>query len=469
MMKSFIFFFIISFALGTFAEESDEPVVKEGKIFLEPSDLLDKLDYDPRKVKVNSDGQASIEELASSLPPLVEYIIDSSGSMGQIMTKDKSKIYILKKLVSKYLVSQWSEKSSSGMRLIGSRRRKDCTDNYLALKPGHSNLGKIEGVVKEIFPVGKTPLGNSLKDAYKDLEFYKGPKRVVVFTDGEETCGQDPCKIADELRNKNVDLKFFVVAFGLKEQKDILSKLQCIGEMAQADSEEELEGLLENLNKSLNPQKNLFVESPNPNATVFLFKAESPNEMYRRFSASLGIEVPPGKYIAIVNLNPKFKFAEFEIAPKKRVTLKVRGEGKFIGNFIQGLVKIELLDKNRKVIKKFSSDKQTSLPIGRWGIRLYKDPFFEKVIENYLVVPNGDYVYDIVEAGAAIIDDPKVRGIYLYNAKGESMGNYLTNVPLVLPKGVYELRVENQCTFKDVSLGGGKKDLVRLDCRKVSP
>jgi hypothetical protein len=466
MMKKIVLGFLFIFTICIQLHAEDDSLVSEGKVNLEQSDLMDRLNYNPKKIKENSSGEVEIEELQPVTTPLVEYIIDSSGSMGQAMGKDKSKIYVLKKLVSKYLVSQWSEKTSSGLRLIGSRREKDCEDNYLAITPGQSNLEKIETIVKDITPKGKTPLGSSLRDAYKDLEHYQGPKRVVVFTDGEETCGEDPCKIAEELGKKAVDLKFFIVAFGLKNQGDILNKLQCVGDMSQADSEEELEGLLQDLNKSLNPQKNLFVESPDPNATVFLFKANSPNELYRRFSASMGIKVPPGKYIAIVNLSPKYKFAEFEIKPTKRVTLKVKGEGRFVGNFKEKLIKIEILDKNRKVVKQFTSDKPTSIPIGRWAVRFFKTPFFEKIVEDYLIAPNGEYIYDIVEAGAVIIDDPKVRGIYILNLKGETLGNFLTNVPLVLPKGVYEFRVENKCVFRDISLGGGK-NLVRLDCSKA--
>lgn len=465
-MKKLILLALILSALTSLAQEKDEPSVPQGMTQLKAEDLLDKMDFDPTKIPANAAGEVKAEDLPIAAIPLVEYVIDSSGSMGQLMGPKKTKIYVLKKLLARYLMSQWTEKTSSGLRVIGSRRKKDCKDNYLAIQPAQSKLGAIEGIVKSFEPIGMTPIGQALKDAYKDVQSYQGPKRVVLFTDGEETCGQDPCKIAAELSGKDVDLKFFVVAFGLQNQPDILNKLACIGDMSQADDEEKLEELFQDLDKKLNPGKNLFVSSPQPNATVFLFRAESPNEIYRKFHASGGIEVPPGKYLAIVNLKPKYKFAEFVIPPQKKVTLRVGGQGFFQANFVEKLMKIELLDTNRKVVKRFTSDVREPLPTGKWAIRLYRDPFFEKTLENYLIVPNAEYTYDIQEAGAVVVEDPKVRGIYVYDGRFALLGNHLTNVPVVLGKGVYEIRVDEKCVFKDVIMGSNS-GLVKLDCSKV--
>lgn len=427
---------------------------------------LDKLDFNPTKIPVTEQGTADLGELEGIPTPLVEYIIDSSGSMGQILTQKKTKIFVMKKLLSRYLVSQWTEKTSSGMRVIGSRRKKDCKDNYLAIPPGNAKLGLIEGTVKSMDPVGMTPLYDSMKDAYKDLEKYEGPKRVVIFTDGEETCGKDPCQLAAELKKKSIDLKFFVVAFGLQGQQDTLQKLKCIGDLHQADDEEQLDKLFEDMDKELNPNKNLFVDSPEPQATVMLFRAETPNEIYRRFQASYGIQVPPGRYYAIVNLKPKYRFKEFVVPPNKKVTLKVKGEAKFIANFIDGLMKVELLNKNRKVVKRFNSDKPVDLPPGKWNFRFYRDPFYEKVVNNYLIVPNAEYEYNIEEAGVAYVEDPQVRGIYVFGNRGIMMGNHVTNFPLVLGKGVYEIRVDDKCVFKDIIMGSNK-EVVKLQCSKV--
>lgn len=428
-----------------------------------PEDLLANPNFDAEKLVGNASGEIADEELIEQPNPLVMFVVDSSGSMGQNMTKKKTKIYILKKLLARYLTSQWTFKSSSGLRVFGSRREKDCTDNYLAIQPGESKLGHIEGVVKGLEPVGKTPLADSLQAAYDDIKSYKGPKRIILFTDGEETCGKDPCKVLKKIKTTDVNLQFFVVAFGLKDQTDTLVKLNCLGDLSMADSEEELENLLNKLNDELNPNKNLRVISPDPRATVFLYQADSKKEMYRKFEAQLGIEVPPGRYMAVVNLKPRFVFQEFVIPPKKKVTLKVAGDGTYKVDFIEGLLNVELRNKENKVIKKFKSDAPTSIPTGRWNFKIFRVPYYEKIVEDYLVVPNGNYEENIEDAGVVVVKDSKVRGLYVFDAKGGSKGNYLTNFPFVLPKGLYEIKVDVDCGFKEVIVDA-KKEVQTLVC-----
>lgn len=64
-------------------------------------------------------------------------------------------------------------------------------------------------------PIGRTPLNDSMEAAIDDLKKYDGPKRIVIFTDGKETCGGDPCKLAKKVeQNPKLDIKIFVVGIG---------------------------------------------------------------------------------------------------------------------------------------------------------------------------------------------------------------------------------------------------------------
>lgn len=448
-------------------EKEEASVPRQGPTRLEPSDLLNDPKVQLKDLKENSGGEVVAEPLIEQQTPLVEFVVDSSGSMGQLLNKKKTRMYVLKKLLSRYLTSQWTSKTSSGLRLFGSRREKDCNDNYLAIQPGSSKLGHIDDIVTKLEPVGKTPIADSLRDAYKDIKDHKGTKRIVLFTDGEETCGKDPCKVVEEIKSKDVNLQFFVVAFGLKDQTDSLLKLSCIGSMSMADSEEELENLFQELDKQLNPNKNLKVQSPDPKATVYLYKAEDPNTLYRKFEAQLGVEVPPGEYVAVVNLNPHFRFQKFSIPPKQRITLKVKGQGQFTVKFLERLLKVEVRDKDDKVIKTFTSDETVNLPIGIFNIKYFRVPFYEKVIEKYLIVPDGKYSIDVVDAGVTMVKDPQVRGLYVYTGAGQNLGNYLTNFPFVLKKGTYEVKVDDQCYFKDI-LVGQKAEIQTFKCGEIN-
>lgn len=458
---------ILLFMGPVMANEMDDSWKPEGATQVNARELLDDLNFDPKLVPPNAAAEVdATEEMVSVVPPLVEYVIDSSGSMGGLLDEKRTKIYVLKKLLSKYLLAQWNERSASGLRVFGGKKKRDCTDNILVIPPKESKLGHIESVVKGLEPVGMTPLSKALEAASKDLKDYNGPKRIVLFTDGEETCGQDPCKMVETIKKSTADVEFFVVAFGLKDQAESVKKLKCIGDLNQADSEKELEESFEELDKKLNPNKNLFVQSPIPEATVFLFKANEPDLLFRKFEAKTGVEVPPGDYIAIVNLRPKYKFSRFTVPKKKKVVLKVAGNANFKAEFIRGLIKIELLNSKRKAVKKFKSDELVKLPMGKWTLRFYREPFFEKTVENYVVIPNADYTYIIEEAGVAVVDDPELRGVYVNGSRGVLLGNHLTNTPLVLPKGIYNIRVDEGCSFKDVIMGSNR-EILRLNCKSI--
>ncbi|MBO9668670.1 MAG: hypothetical protein J7501_17865, partial [Bdellovibrio sp.] len=66
----------------------------------------------------------------------------------------------------------------------------------------------------------------------------------------------------------------------------------------------------------------------------------------------------------------------------------------------------------------------------------------------------------------AMEEDPAVRGIYIYDARSKMLGNHVTNFPAVLGKGVYEIKVDEKCVFKDVIMGSNKS-VVKLNCNNI--
>lgn len=410
--------------------------------------------------------QSSItnENLSETERPLVEYIIDSSGSMAQNFGAKQTKMAVLKKMMKEYLNAQWNQQSASGLTVFGSQKEKDCQDIKRLIKPGSSQLGEIDLVTKTFEPKGMTPIGASLEKAFIDLKKYSGPKKIVLITDGEETCGKDPCQVVKKIKSSGVKLDFFVVTLGLQDQTDVLLKLKCIGDLKNAKDEAELDKILQNLDKELSPNKNLFVDSPDPKAVVHLYLKETPELLYRTFTASIGIEVPPGEYIAVVKLNPEYRFLPFSVPPKKKVTLTVAGDGYYSVNFTKNLLDVELLNQNNKIVKTFKSDTKAIIPAGNWKFRIFRKPFYEKIVENIRVVPNSDQFEDIDDAGLIMVEgDFGFQGIYIFKNDQILLGHYLLNSVFVLPKGIYQIVVNDNCKFNDVTIGD-KRELIKLRC-----
>lgn len=417
---------------------------------------------------VVADPRAKILEEAlenAGEPSRISVVVDSSGSMGQILDKNKTKMFYLKELMKTFMKFQWKEKNDIALRAYGGTPKSGCDDSRLAVKFGEKNLAKME---KEIFgfePGGKTPLHKTLQESINDVKNYSGPKRVVIITDGEDTCGGDPCKTVEETNKENLDIKFYVVALGMKGSSDTLRKMKCMGDMHVANDGESFSEAMNQISKKISSRDNLQVISPNPNAVVYLYKVldDGKRIIHKTFYASSAQAVEPGKYEVIVGLNPLYKFQEITVPPKKKVVLRVDGTGNGLVNYFNGLVNVELLNKDNKVVTRFKSDAKTSLPIGKWRLRMFKDPFYEQVLPDFFVYPNGEHNFDVSGVGVVRVDSPKMIGVYVYDQQNVLAGKFLTGFPMLLRTGVYTIHVNEKCSFPKTVVSD-KKEINVLTC-----
>lgn len=414
------------------------------------------------------------EKLDQGLKPRVIILLDSSGSMGQILDKKKSKMYYAKKLFGSYLADQWREKADVGMITYGSRRKQDCSDYFFAVPVGERSLTKIDSAVKKLSPTGMTPIADSLKLAIEQLKSYPGPKRVMIFTDGEETCGGDSCEILEKaIKERIFDLEMFVTGIGLKEKSKDLDKLRCLGKTFGAPDSKSLENALGQINEAINQKgpdgkrvsgNNLSVECPQPNAKVKLFKLENGVRTFvSTFTASVGTKIPPGEYAAEVQIDPIYTFEKFKIPPKKTVKLKVVGVGYLEVKFFNNLLDVEVLNKDKKVVQSFESDQLMPVKSGEYDIRIFGDPFYEHYEKKYLVIPGKKQEIELDNLGVVQVDYPRPVGIHVFNGNDKEIGTYLSNFPFVLKGGDYRFYINEQCNIPGITVRK-EKTVQRLQC-----
>lgn len=83
----------------------------------------------------------------------------------------------------------------------------------LDLKPTADAARLIMSAVNALVPAGKTPLTSAVEQAAEVLNYRNKPGVIVVVTDGEETCGGQPCTLAKQLRLLGDQLTVHVIAF----------------------------------------------------------------------------------------------------------------------------------------------------------------------------------------------------------------------------------------------------------------
>lgn len=153
-------------------------------------------------------------------------VLDASGSMwGQI--EGRPKLEIARETLADALAAL-PAMTEIGLMAYGHRRRGDCGDIELVVAPSAGSTDAINAAVRDMKFQGMTPLTESVRRAAVALRHTERAARVVLITDGVETCDADPCALGEELAASGVDFTAHVVGFGLSEQEG--RQVACLAE-----------------------------------------------------------------------------------------------------------------------------------------------------------------------------------------------------------------------------------------------
>ena len=164
-------------------------------------------------------------------------VLDASGSMwGQI--DGKSKWEIAEESVAD-LVNGWNKDIALGLTVYGHRTKGACDDIEDVIPVGPVDAAQFKQVIDKLSPKGKTPMTAAVRRAAEALKFTEEQATVILVSDGNETCGLDPCAIASELERLGVDFTAHVIGFDIRD-KATIDQLKCIadntgGTFVQAD------------------------------------------------------------------------------------------------------------------------------------------------------------------------------------------------------------------------------------------
>jgi Ca-activated chloride channel family protein len=101
-----------------------------------------------------------------------------------------------------------------------------CDNIELNLPPTPNAAARIMASVQSLVPVGGTPLTRAVEQGAEVLDFRSKPGVIVVLTDGEDTCGGSPCRVAKELHTAAAQLTIHVI--GLQVGEGSIGEAQCL-------------------------------------------------------------------------------------------------------------------------------------------------------------------------------------------------------------------------------------------------
>ena len=186
--------------------------------------------------------QASDEINACQSDAMV--VFDASGSMATSdFTLKEPRIALLKRAMGRVL-PEIAPLRRLGLIVYGEGDYNDCSSIALRMRPTANAAEPMLRIIRAINPRGRTPLTDSVREAAETLDFSKREAVVVLVTDGEETCGQDPCQVATALKKAGPGLTIHVIGYRDPQQQEYFSA-RCMadltgGQYVSASTEDEL-------------------------------------------------------------------------------------------------------------------------------------------------------------------------------------------------------------------------------------
>ncbi|WP_121749910.1 VWA domain-containing protein [Streptomyces sp. E2N166] len=165
--------------------------------------------------------------------PKVNLVLDVSGSMRTRDIDGGTRMAAAKQAFNEVLDAT-PEEVRLGIRTLGADypgddRETGCKDTAQLYPVGPLDRTEAKTAVATLAPTGWTPIGPALLQAADDLDGGDGSKRIVLISDGEDTCAPlDPCEVAREIAAKGIGLT--IDTLGLVPNAKMRQQLSCIAE-----------------------------------------------------------------------------------------------------------------------------------------------------------------------------------------------------------------------------------------------
>ncbi|MGV4987339.1 VWA domain-containing protein [Streptomyces sp. NPDC001709] len=175
----------------------------------------------------------AVADETQAAAPKVELVLDVSGSMRARDIDGGSRMAAAKQAFNEVLDATPQE-VQLGIRTLGANyrgndRKEGCKDTAQLYPVGPLNRTDAKTAVATLQPTGWTPIGPALLKAADDLNGGDGTRRIVLISDGEDTCQPlDPCEVAREIAAKGIGLT--IDTLGLVPDAKTRDQLSCIAD-----------------------------------------------------------------------------------------------------------------------------------------------------------------------------------------------------------------------------------------------
>ena len=335
---------------------------------------------------------------------------------------------------------------------------QDCNDTKLEVPFSPNNFDKVKYRIKSIQAKGTTPIARSLEAAADDFPDQTSRNVIILITDGLEACDNDPCVIAQKLKDKGVTITPFVIGLGL--DLSYLEKFNCIGNYSEAETKDAFKNVLKNvvskavLNTTVQINLNDIQNAPKEtNVTLFLYKAGTKQLVYtymhtiNKFGNPDTLNIDPKmSYDLVVNTIPKIE--------KKGIILQKNTHNIVVVDAPQGYLKCRLLYSNRpysvetrvmltgddKTINVQQINSTDKYIVGKYKVEILTLPRIYKEIE---ISQSSTTTIDIEAPGSFSYRTGREIVGQIFIKKGDGTFDWVCNLDLTARSGQWYLQPGN--------------------------
>ncbi len=345
------------------------------------------------------------------------FILDASNSMNALWGGTESRIEAAKDLLAKAVDSlRGTANLEIALRVYGHQSPitatyQDCNDTKLEVPFGPNNFDNVKNRIRTIEAKGTTPIARSLEAAAGDFPDQNSRNIIILITDGQEACDNDPCVIAKKLHDKGVKVTPFVIGLGL--DLSYLEKFNCIGAYSDAETKDAFRNVLNNVvSKALsNTTVQINLNDTNKQAketevTMFLYEAGTKKLKYtfvhtiNRFGNPDTLIIDPNiKYDLVVNTIPTVE--------KKNISITKNTHNTIIVDAPQGYIKVRFVN----ATKPYQIDSRIMLKGNTNTLNVQKMNVSDKYITGkydveVLTLPRTYVAVDVTQSSTSYIDIP---------------------------------------------------------------
>ena len=267
------------------------------------------------------------------------FILDASGSMNaELPGSGRKKLAIAKQVLAEVFTNIPTNVKGAlwvyGHRYPQKPQTKSCLDIENIFPLGPIDVKAYTKKVNNITAIGYTPIAESIKRAANTFvpngDQYN---TIILISDGEETCGGDPCGIAEKLKAEKAAVTVHVIGYDVN--KDTGEQLNCIAQASggvyfDARDAEGLLGAILKVMEATISETILKVEVNKPNGEkesedISIFNSDTNTEQkIGRYLCWKDIAVPPGNYHLMIESLPNVLYKNVKVKENKTTIVKLK-------------------------------------------------------------------------------------------------------------------------------------------------